>query len=55
MVIADVADARLVADGVVEVHGAAAGDQKDVAHAPIREPADDVVGELHGGVLWTGS
>ena len=47
VVIANVVNARLLANGVVEVHGAAAGDQEDVAHAPIRELADDVVGKLH--------
>ena len=47
MVIANVVNPRLLANRVVEVHGAAAGDEKDVAHAPIRELADNVVGELH--------
>ncbi len=47
MVITNVLNERLLADGVVEVHGAAAGDKKDVAHAPIREPPDDVIGKLH--------
>src|ERR1017187_7700844 len=47
MVIAHVLEARLLANGIVEVHRASAGDEEDVAHAPIRELPDDVVGELH--------
>src|SRR5208282_3847304 len=47
VVIANVVNTRLLANGVVEVHGAAAGDKEDVAHSPIRELADDVVGKLH--------
>src|ERR1700691_3992292 len=47
MMIANVLNAWLFADGVVEVHGAAAGDEEDVPHSPIRELAGDVVGELH--------
>ena len=34
MVIANVLDARLVADRVVEMHGAAARYQENAAHAP---------------------
>ena len=44
MVIANVLNARLFSDGVVEVHSSAAGDEKNVAHTPIRETPDDVVG-----------
>ena len=47
MVIANVLNARLLANGVVEVHGAAARDEEDVAHTPIREPLDDVIRKLH--------
>src|SRR5882762_2762029 len=47
MMIANVLNARLLANGVVEVHGAPARDEKDVAHAPIRELPDDVVRKLH--------
>ena len=47
MVIANVVNARLLADGVVEVHGAAAGDEEDVPHSPIGELSDDVVGKFH--------
>src|SRR5260370_11390193 len=47
MVIANVLNARLLANGVVEVHGAAPGDEEDVAHTPIRELPDDVVRKLH--------
>src|SRR5882762_11453957 len=47
MMIADVLNARLLANGVIEVHGAAAGDEEDVAHTPIRELPDDVVRKLH--------
>ena len=43
MVIANVLNARLLANGVVEVHGAAARDQEDMAHTPIRELLHDVV------------
>ena len=32
---------------VVQVHGAAAGHQEDVAHAPVRQHLDNVVGELY--------
>ena len=55
VMIADVLDARLVANGVIEVHGSAAGDEKDVAHAPIGELTGDVVGELHGRRSLAGS
>src|ERR1022692_1758063 len=51
VMIADILNARFPAYGVVEVHGAAAGNEKDVAHAPIRQLAHDVVGELHARVL----
>ncbi len=47
MVIAHVLNAWLLANGVVEVHSASARDQEDVAHAPIREPLDDIVRKLH--------
>src|SRR6267143_1940481 len=47
MMIANVLNARLLANGVVEVHGTPARDEKDVAHAPIREPPDDVIRKLH--------
>jgi hypothetical protein len=47
MVIANVLNPWLVADRVVEVHGAAAGDQKDVTDPPIGELADDVVRQFH--------
>ena len=46
MVVADVMDAGFAAEGVVEVHRAAAGHQEDVAHTPIGEAAEDVIGEL---------
>ena len=54
MVIAHVAKARFLADGVVQVHSATAGHQKDVAHAPVRQLLRDVVGKPHdraGGSL----
>ena len=47
MMIANVLNARLLANRVVEVHGAAADYEKDVAHSPIGEPLDHVVGKLH--------
>src|SRR5208282_6475326 len=47
VVIANVVNTRLLANGVVEVHGTTAGDEEDVADSPIRELADDVVGKLH--------
>ena len=53
MVIAHVANARFLADGVVEVHGAAARDQEDVAYTPIGKLPCDVVGKLHGRTVAT--
>ena len=47
MVGADVVDALGGTDGVVEVHGAAAGDEEDVAGAPVAQLAEDVIGEFN--------
>jgi len=46
MVIANELNASFLANGVVEVHGAAAGDEKNV-RTPHRELADEVVGKLN--------
>ena len=47
MVITNIMHARFAADGVVQVHAAAAGDEKNVAHPPICEPAGNVIRKLH--------
>src|ERR1039458_37977 len=47
MVITHILNARLPANRVIEVHCTTARDQEDVAHAPIRQTPNDVVGELH--------
>src|SRR5579864_8708404 len=46
VVVADELQARFFTDAVVQMHGAAASNEKNVAHAPIGEPLHDVVGEL---------
>jgi hypothetical protein len=47
MMHADVAQARLAAQGVIEVHGAAAGEQEGIRGAPVRQSAEDVIGEAN--------
>ena len=47
VVIAGPAEARLARDGIVEVHGAAARDEKDVADPMFDELLDNVIRETH--------
>jgi hypothetical protein len=45
------------AEGVIEVHGAAAGQEEEMLHTEVDDELDDVVGEFHGrkaGVICRG-
>src|SRR5438128_204547 len=46
MMITDIPNARLRTNAVVQVHGASAGDEKDMANTPVGELAHDIVGKL---------
>ena len=56
VVVAHVAKARFVADRVVQVYGAAAGDHEDVGHSKVGDAANHVIRELDHPVplKWSG-